>query len=717
MPNLIKAPLIELKLSVNPHSRDYLTSKFTTMSSHAPASSFNIVESSIYKHRTALTNNITTALDLTIAYLLRIAHYDVNHGLNSFTLINPYVISEAVASDKHRASGKPPRALEGIPYTLKDSYKYAGMTVTNGSPALEGLMANEDSHLAAKLRAAGAICLGKTNMPPMAAGGMQRGLYGRAESPYNPEYLTGAFSSGSSNGAATSTAASLAVFGLGSETVSSGRSPGSNCGLVVYTPSRGVLGCKGLWPLYVTCDVPTPMTRTVADMREVLGVIADGEGDGDGDFWRGQKIVELPLSKMKFDSKEAGEKGGLKGKRVGVVKMYIGERDSYPNAKHPYVSPEVIELWKTAKKDLEALGAEVIPTDFPLVTRYEDESICGETNNVVGAPANWSSAERAMVVAKSWDDFLKSNKDPKIKSLQDINTNMLFPKPEGYLPDEFLEVKNLIDYAGLPALAEKYQNTSIYDLPGISQAVQALEAQRKRDFDDWMDLQGFDCVVFPAQGDVGKADLETNSKSAEHTLRNGVKYSNGNRAIRHLGVPSVSVPMGMMREKKMPMNLTFVGRGYGDARVLDLAGAFEEGSKRRVAPESTPALESDGFDRGGSTVKERSKAEMTASVKSSKTVGGIWKISVDASLNTADNEGESSVDVYLNGDKRSLIQTSQGKFELTTEYTSKEPERLDWSLKPMPPRPVMTLVVATMNGVHGVNGRTLDAKLMWSGSE
>lgn len=174
------------------------------------------------------------------SYLNRIATYDIVGSLNAFTVFNEKVYEEASASDARRAQGLPPRPLEGIPYTIKDSYKYRGLSITAGSSALEGVMSNEDSTLARRLREAGAVLLGKTNMPPMAAGGMQRGLYGRAESPYNSEYLTAAFSSGSSNGAATSLASSMAVFGLGSETVSSGRSPASNNALVCYTPSKGI---------------------------------------------------------------------------------------------------------------------------------------------------------------------------------------------------------------------------------------------------------------------------------------------------------------------------------------------------------------------------------------------------------------------------------------------------------------------------------------------
>ena len=682
--------------------------------SDSPPTTFNIVEASITDHRDALNSGVVTALDLTIAYILRIAHCDVTHGLNAFTLINPDVLAEAKASDEHRCHHHhhPPRALEGIPYTLKDSYKYAGLTVTNGSPALQGLMSNEDSDIAGKLRAAGAVLLGKTNMPPMACGGMQRGLYGRAESPYNSAYLAGAFSSGSSNGAAAATAASLGVFAMGSETVSSGRSPASNNGLVVYTPSKGVLGCRGLWPLYVTCDVPTPMARSVGDLVEVVRVIQEEEGQGsvEGDFWRGQRIVELPLPKETLKL-EALKVGALNGTRVGVPKMYVGGEDSNPQAKKTTVNSDVVKLWEKARADLEALGAEVILTDFPLVTNYEDEMICGETNNIIGAPENWSSAERAMVIAKSWDDFLRANNDKKIKTLNDVDTEMFFPKPDGYIPDTFLEVKNLIDYDALPALAEKYKDTSVFELPGMRQAVKALEAQRKRDFEDWLDAEKLDLVVFPAQGDVGKSDLEFNLDSAEHALANGVKYSNGNRAIRHLGVPTVSVPMGIMEQTGMPMNLTFAGKAYDDDKVLTWVYAYEQGSQKRVAPTTTPVLKSDIFDQPAQTVAKQPNGTLTTSVRSSKAEGGRMRVHVEAEIEVSVDDGGVSVDVYLNGEEMSAAKVGQKQWEVDKDFVSKEAERLDWSLKSMSPRPVMVLVVLRMHGL------TLDAELLWTKPE
>src|SRR5213078_3481483 len=162
-----------------------------------------------------------------------------------------------------------------------------------GSPAFADLVAQRDAFTIERLRAAGAICLGLTNMPPMANGGMQRGVYGRAESPYNADYLTSAFGSGSSNGSGTATAASFAVFGLGEETWSSGRAPASCNGLVAYTPSRGVISMRGNWPLVPTMDVVVPHARSMDDMFAVLDVIVADDTTARGDFWRMQNWLKI----------------------------------------------------------------------------------------------------------------------------------------------------------------------------------------------------------------------------------------------------------------------------------------------------------------------------------------------------------------------------------------------------------------------------------------
>lgn len=639
------------------------------------------------------------------SYLNRIATYDIVGSLNAFTVFNEKVYEEASASDARRAQGLPPRPLEGIPYTIKDSYKYLGLSITAGSPALEVVMSNEDSTLARRLREAGAVLLGKTNMPPMAAGGMQRGLYGRAESPYNSEYLTAAFSSGSSNGAATSLASSMAVFGLGSETVSSGRSPASNNALVCYTPSKGTLSCRGLVPLYVTCDVPTPYTRSVSDLLALLDVIAVPDDETKGDFYREQKWVPIPgPPKVQYSSLK--NTSALKGKRVGVPKMYVGQRDSDPHAKHPYVSPEVIEVWKRTAQDLKQLGAEVVYTDFPLVTNYENDSVSREANNVVGAPSNWNQVERGVLIAKAWNAFLEQNNDPDIKSLNDIDDPaMLFPKPQPYVPDTFLETRNWIDYAGLPSLLQQVEGESVFDVPGLEDALKALESQRKRDLEDWMTENNLDVIAFPAQGDVGLADLEFSLESAKHSLQNGVKYSNGNRAIRHLGVPTVSVPMGVLEGKGMPVNITFAGRAYEDVKLLQYAYAFEQATRARISPPLQP-LETDIARASRKLEKGRGSLDLSVGVRTTKLDSGRIRLDVQGMIAIDGTDRE--VQIFVDGQQLWKDQVTTESWHVGLEYTPVRSECLGWDLKPLPPKKAMVIVIARGQGVQD------EAKLLWA---
>lgn len=663
---------------------------------------FDIVEASIEDHRNALQAGNVTSVELVIAYLNRIATYDIRGGLNAFTVFNDKVLEEAAASDQRRARGEPIRPLEGIPYTIKDSYKVAGMTVTDGSPALKGLISSEDSAIAAKLRAAGAILIGKTNMPPMAAGGMQRGMYGRAESPYNSKYLTAAFSSGSSNGAATSLASSMAAFGMGSETVSSGRSPASNNSIVCYTPSKGLLSCRGLWPLYITCDVPTPYTRSMDDILTVLAIIGTEDPNTTGDFIREQRHISIPKPKA-LDHGSIKDVNKFKGRKIGVPKLYIGGQDSDPHAKNTYVSPEVISLWQSTEKTLKDLGAEIIHTDFPLITNYENDSQSGEANNVEGRPGNWNLLERGILIAKAWDAFLVENRDPKISCLADIkDSGMLFPKPPDYLPDTFLEVRNWIDYPGLPALMQTIKEDSIHDIQGMEQALKALEAQRKRDLEDWMDANGLDVIAFPAQGDVGLADLETVYESTKHSLTNGIKYSNGNRAIRHLGVPTVSVPMGMMEGKGMPVNVTFAGKGYHDEELLGYAWAFEQATKNRVKPPL------DGLATDIIPIRERKQGEElqidTSAHVREVSDKGPYTFIIKGGITS---QSKPKIDIFIDGKLEKTVQPNSDTWEVEVEYTLERPECLGWDLKPLPPRKAMVIVVATSDSSGKV------ARLLW----
>ena len=158
----------------------------------------------------------------------------------------------------------------------------------------------------------------------MANGGMQRGVYGRAESRTMPPTSPRPFASGSSNGAGTATAASFAAFGLAEETWSSGRGPASNNGLCAYTPSRGVISVRGNWPLTPTMDVVVPYARSMADLLEILDVVVADDPDTRGDLWRMQPWVPIPkASGYARRATRPWPQAGPGRQRFGVPRMFI----------------------------------------------------------------------------------------------------------------------------------------------------------------------------------------------------------------------------------------------------------------------------------------------------------------------------------------------------------------------------------------------------------
>lgn len=571
---------------------------------------FDVVEASIASLRQALEDGTATSVGLVEAYQARIAAFDgpdTETKLNSVIVANPEALAEAAASDERRARGHALGPLDGIPYTAKDSYMVTGLTVAAGSPAFAELIAGKDAFTVERLRGAGAICLGLTNMPPMANGGMQRGLYGRAESPYNPEWLTSAFASGSSNGSGTATTANFAAFGLGEETWSSGRAPASHNALVAYTPSRGVISVRGNWPLVPTMDVVVPHTRSMADLCEVLDIIVADDTETRGDFWRVQPWVEIPAaSAIRPDSYATllptdaeATRSTLAGKRFGIPKMYINADPEAgtnpeggiggPTGQRVETRASVIAAWETARRDLEAAGAEVVETDFPVVSNYEGDRHGAPTIKTRGiVSADYLDREINDLSAWAWDDFLAANGDPKLSSLAEVDGTRIFPHPDGALPDRYTGFDD--DIAEYPQLAADRPYTSVTEIPELEDGVRGLEVTRRIDLEEWMDANELDAVVYPAMADVGPADMDVNEASADLGWRNGTWVANGNLVPRHLGIPSVTVPMGTMTDTGIPIGLTISGRGWDDTKLIELAAAFEATGDRREEPPRTPRL-------------------------------------------------------------------------------------------------------------------------------
>lgn len=511
--------------------------------------------------------------------------------LNAVIVLNPAAYDEAAESDSRLRAGTA-RPLEGMPFTVKDSYMVRGLTVASGSPAFKDLVAQWDAFSVESLRRAGAVLIGKTNMPPMADGGMQRGLYGRAESPFNPQYLAAAYASGSSNGSAVAVAASLCQFGMGEETVSSGRSPASNNGIVAYTPSRGILSLRGNWPLFPTRDVPVPHTKSVDDMLEILNVLVHDDPHSRGDFWREQQAVTLPTpsAHRPADYRSLASAGALRGARLAVPRRYLGTSKDVPIEVHP----DVLALWNTTRALLEQAGATVVETDFPLIEQYEGTSEGHERlDEFADLPDGWMAHEYTTLVAAAWDDFLRANGDPAVPRLAGIDPATIFPLPEGALPDRYPEVEdNLNRYDEIfeilrrrpEALDPDGPALRATDIRGFDIALRRLEALREELLETWLEENGFDAVVFPANADVGREDADRNPASAELAWRNGTFYSNGNLAIRHLGIPTVTTSMGVMASTGMPVGVTFAGAAYSDLHLLGLAWDFERVRGGRPVP-------------------------------------------------------------------------------------------------------------------------------------
>ncbi len=569
-----------------------------------------VVEASIADLRAALQEGSTTAVELVDAHLARIDAYDgpgTATALNAVPIRNPAAREEAAESDARRVAGRVLGPLDGIPYTAKASYLVRGLPATAGSPAFAGLVAQRDAFVVERLRAGGAICLGLTTMPPMANGGMQRGLHGRAESPYSPDFLPAPFASGSSNGSGTATAASFAAFGLGEETWSSGRGPASSSGLVACTPSRGVISVRGGWPLVPTMDVVVPHARSVADLLEVLDVVVADDPDPRGDLWRMQPWVPVPAASAVRPAsypalavRDAAEAGRvLAGVRLGAPRMFLGTDPDAGTAEAPGIGgptgqrieprPSVLRLWEAARRDLEAAGAVVVDVDLPMVTRYEGDRPGAPTVATRGLVSpDFLRREVVDLCALAWQQFLVDNGDPRLHDLGEVDGSRIFPPPPGSLPDRYDGFDD--DLADLPAWLRAHRGQRLLDVPGLAEGLQGLEETRRIDLEDWMTELGLDAIVFPGVADVAPADADTDPASADLAWRNGVWVANGNLAVRHLGVPTVTVPMGLLDDVGMPVGLTLAGRAYDDAALLRLAAAFESTRSRRSAPPLTPPL-------------------------------------------------------------------------------------------------------------------------------
>lgn len=201
--------------------------------------------------------------------------------------------------------------------------------------------------------------------------------------------------------------------------------------------------------------------------------------------------------------------------------------------------------------------------------------------------------ERCEMIATAWDDFIRMNWNSRYPSLTAVDPKKIHPLVAPMDdPSKHTEAKNQVRYSDMIASVAVRKNT-LYNFPSAEQATKALGDMRKRYFEAWMGDNGFDLIAFPTNGDVPYADADENPESMVHALQDGIKYANGGRALKHVGVPCITVPMGNIERKDMPVGLALTTRAYADSDLLRYSYVHEITSRRWIPPPLMPSISSD----------------------------------------------------------------------------------------------------------------------------
>ena len=498
----------------------------------AAASALDVVELSAADARSRMASGALTSRALTEAYLARIAAIDkAGPALNSVIEVNPTAVADADALDAERKAGTLRGPMHGIPVLLKDNIDAAGMVNSAGSLALADNRPKADAFMVARLRAAGAVILGKTNLSEWANFRSTRSSSGWSSRGGQTKhaYVLDRNPCGSSAGTGTSIAASLAAVGVGTETDGSILCPAAVSGLVGLKPTVGLVSRSGIIPISISQDTAGPMTRSVTDAAMLLTAMAGVDAADPSGAAATGKIPADYTALLKADA--------LTGKRFGVLRQAMGY--------HPGVDASMAVAIAT----LQAAGATVVDVRVP-------------TYN------NWSDAEFQVLLYEFKDGlnaYLAHSGSPHASLAALIAWNTAnAAKAMPFFGQEIFEQAQakgpLTEAAYLKAKADAKR------LAGRDGLVAALEAQK------------LDALIAPSMAPTWPTDHVL----GDHFV--GAGY--GMAAVA--GTPSLTVPMG--DTLGLPLGLAFMGRAYSEGELLALGFAFEQKTKARRAPEYKPTL-------------------------------------------------------------------------------------------------------------------------------
>ena len=498
-------------------------------SAQEPVGAFELDEMTATDLQAGMASGKYTAHAIAEKYLARIEAIDRRGPkLASVLEVNPDALAIADGLDKERAAGHVRGPLHGIPLLIKDNIDTADkMETTAGSLALLGTKPARDSFVAQKLREAGAVILGKTNLSEWAnirSSHSSSGWSGRGGQTKNP-YALDRNPCGSSSGSGAATAANLCVMAVGTETDGSVVCPSSANGLVGIKPTVGLVSRAGIIPISHTQDTAGPMCRTVRDAALLLGALA-GVDPRD-------EATAASAGKAAGDYTKFLDPNGLKGARIGVARKYFGFNDA------------VDALMNRVVDQIKQAGAEVIdPADLPTHGKFNDsEFLVLQYELKADLNAFLAGRPGAPKSLKEIIDFNDKNRDKEMPYFgQDI-----FIKAE----------------AKGPLTEKEYTDALAAD----------VKLSRNEGIDAVMDQHHLDAIMAPTAGAAWLTDLINGDGSG----------GGSSNAAAVAGYPDITVPAGFIFG--MPVGVSFFGRAWSEATLLKIAYAFEQMTKVRKAPE------------------------------------------------------------------------------------------------------------------------------------
>jgi amidase len=499
----------------------------TALDQNDASSSFELNEITIDALQQKMQSGQYSSRSITQLYLDRIKVIDkAGPQLNSIIELNPDALSIADAMDQERKNGKTRGALHGIPVLIKDNIDTADkMQTTAGALALAGHIAQHDSFVAKKLREAGAVILGKTNLSEWANFRSTRSVSGwssRGGQTRNP-YILDRSPCGSSSGSAVAVAANLCVVAVGTETDGSIACPASINGVVGIKPTVGLLSRAGIIPISKTQDTAGPFGRTVKDAAILLSYLTGVDAN--------DAVTNESNGKSKNDYTAFLDANGLKGKKIGIEKTFLKH--------HEMVDSILQEALETMKK----LGATVVEVEFmKLNTEAGDaEFKVLEYEFKDGLNKYLASSGSKM---KSIDDIIAFNKQNESKAMP-------------YFKQEILDSSR-----ALGGLDSKEYLTALTKSTSI-----------RKSLDELFQKEQLDALCGPATGLSWCVDFV----NGDHWPGYGAY---GPAAIA--GYPSITVPMGNANE--LPIGISFLGKAYDEPGLISIAYAYEQASKKRIKP-------------------------------------------------------------------------------------------------------------------------------------